>query len=112
MAASQLKVDYDQLNTLHQRLTTASDNMRDDSHTMQSLATAVGDERLADKLRDFGHDWSVHRANIRENIDWLNDKVRQIAEELEKIDGDLAKGLTDPAPSSPTPSGRGPVAAI
>ena len=111
MAASQLKVDYDQLTALHQRLTTASDNMRDDSQTMQSLATAVGDERLADKIRDFGHDWSVHRADIRENVDWLNDKVRQIAEELEKIDTDLAKGLTDPGPA-PAPSGRGPAIAI
>jgi hypothetical protein len=110
MAASQLKVDYDHLTTLHQRLTTASDHMRDDSHTMDALAGAVGDERLADRLRDFGHDWSVHRADIRENIDWLRGKVKQIAEELEKIDGDLASGLRDSSTPAPAPSGRGPTA--
>jgi predicted nucleic acid-binding Zn-ribbon protein len=109
MAASQLKVDYDQLSTLHQRLQTASDNMRDDSHTMQELASAVGDERLADKIRDFGQDWSVHRADIRENIGWLNDKVKQIADELEKIDGDLAAGLTNSSAPAPTSTNRGPM---
>ncbi|MFT4028852.1 MAG: hypothetical protein QM675_03165 [Protaetiibacter sp.] len=107
MAASQLKVDYDHLTTLHQRLTTASDQLRDDSQTMDELAGAVGDERLADRLREFGNDWAVHRANIRENIDWLRDKVQQIAEELEKIDGDLASGLRDSGTPAPGPSGRG-----
>ncbi|MCS0500350.1 hypothetical protein [Protaetiibacter mangrovi] len=109
MAGSQLKVDYDHLTTLHRRLTTASDNMRDDSHTMQALASAVGDHRLAERIRDFGHDWSVHRADIRENVDWLRDKVKQIADELEKIDGDLAAGLTNSG-AAPAPSRKGPTA--
>jgi len=108
MASSQLKVDYEQLAALHRRLDTASDNMRDDSDTMSALASAVGEERLADRIREFGKDWSVHRAGIRENIDWLKGKVELISDELEKIDGDLARGLSDAGTAPATPRGRGP----
>ncbi len=107
MAGDRIKVDYEQLGELQQRLQTASDNMHDDSHTMNALASAVGDSRLADRIRDFSHDWSVHRADIRENVDWLRDKVKQIADELEKIDHDLATGLTES--STPPPTNRGPM---
>ena len=107
MAGDRVKVDYEQLGELQRRLQTASDNMRDDSPTMQALAAAVGDERLAGRIRDFSHDWSVHRANIRENVDWLREKVAQIASEFEKIDGDLASGLAES--NTPSPSTRGPM---
>jgi len=109
MAGDRIKVDYEQLGELQRRLQTASENMHDDAQTMQALAAAVGDERLAGRIRDFSHDWSVHRADIRENVDWLRDKVKQIADELEKIDGDLAAGLTDSGTPAPTPGHRGPM---
>jgi hypothetical protein len=108
MTGGQLKVDYEQLAALHRRLDTASDNMRDDSDTMSALASAVGEERLAERIREFGKDWSVHRADIRENIDWLRDKVERISDELEKIDGDLARGLQDAGAPPAPPAGRGP----
>lgn len=107
MAGDRIRVDYEQLGALQRRLQTASDNMHDDSQTMQALAAVVGDERLAGRIRDFSRDWAVNRANIRENVDWLRDKVKQIADELEKIDGDLADGLSDSG--APAPARRGPM---
>lgn len=110
MSASQLKVDYDQLTSLETRLNSAADNMRDDRQTMEALASAVGDAKLADRIRDFSSDWSINRANIRENVEWLREKVAMIADELESLDSELAKGLTTPAASTPaTPRGPMPV---
>ena len=108
MAEQCIRVDYDQLTRLHTRLQTASSNMHDDSSTMQELADAVGDSRLAGRIREFGKDWSVHRANILENVDWLREKVKMIADEFEKIDKDLATGLTSAPAPAPAPARRGP----
>ena len=109
MAAECIRVDYNQLTTLHTRLQTAASNMRDDSLTMNGLADYVGDEKLAGRIREFGKDWRVHRANLLENVEWMQEKVKQVADEFKKIDGDLATGLTSaPAPTR-TPT-KGPTA--
>jgi hypothetical protein len=109
MAGDRIKVDYVQLGELQQRLQTASDNMHDDSHTMNALASAVGDSRLADRIRDFSDSWDKHRVDIRDRLQWLHDSIKNISEQLVQVDTDLANGLTTP-PSGSGGGGRAPQA--
>ncbi len=91
----QLKVDYDDLQQLDVRLTAVISTMREDGQNMSALATAVGDERLATRVREFGSSWAVHRHNIRENLEWLRDSVRNIHEDMAATDAELAAGLKE-----------------
>lgn len=93
MASDKIKVDYNDLNDLHGKLTSIVNTMGSDGPTMSTLAGAVGDARLSQKIVDFGGSWAVHRIQIKEDLEWLRDKVRTISEGLEKADADLASGL-------------------
>jgi uncharacterized protein YukE len=90
---AQLRVDYDNLSQLDRRLTRIVDTMSNESDNMSALAGAVGDSRLADRLIEFGNGWKIHRDQIRENLEWLRDSVRQIHTEFENTDAELAAGV-------------------
>lgn len=96
MASDSIKVDYDDLNALDVKLTGIVNTMGTDGSTMSTLANAVGDHRLSQKVIEFGSSWAVHRLQINEDIEWIRDQVRKIAEELAKTDADLASGLQTP----------------
>lgn len=93
MASDKIKVDYNDLNDLDGKLTRIVNTMGTDGSTMTTLANAVGDHRLSQKVIEFGSSWAVHRIQINEDLTWLRDKVREIAVGLEKADADLASGL-------------------
>jgi hypothetical protein len=95
VASNSIKVDYDDLNALDVKLTGIVNTMGTDGTTMTTLADAVGDYRLSQKIVDFAKSWAVHRYQINEDIEWIRDQVRKIATELEKTDADLASGLKD-----------------
>lgn len=88
-----LKVDYDDLSHLERKLTHIISTMENDESTAAALAEAVGDAHLAGRIRDFGGSWEIHRAQIKEDIEWMHAKVEQISTELTKVDTDLANGL-------------------
>jgi hypothetical protein len=88
-----LRVDYDDLSTLDTKLTHIVGSMKNDNHTTSDLAAAVGDARLADKINEFGHSWSIHRGQITEELEWMRDKVREISDGFKGTDTDLAAGL-------------------
>ncbi|AYF98519.1 hypothetical protein [Protaetiibacter intestinalis] len=91
--ADRLRIDYDDLATLDSGLTRAITALEHDGESAETLAGAVGDARLADRIRGYSHGWAVHRGHIRENLVWLRDSVKQIHTEFEATDSDLAKGL-------------------
>jgi len=93
MASDKIKVDYNDLNDLDGKLTKIVSTMGSDGSTMSTLASVVGDPRLSQKVLDFAGSWAVHRLQIKEDLEWLRDKVREISEGLEKADADLASGL-------------------
>ena len=88
-----LKVDYDDLSHLERKLTRIISTMDNDESTASALAEAVGDSHLAGRIRDFGGSWEIHRAQIKEDIEWMHAKVEQISTEFTKVDTDLADGL-------------------
>lgn len=94
MAGSEkLKVDYSDLSELDNKLTRIVNSMGADGGATQALANAVGDPRLSQRVIEFGNSWAVHRTQIKEDLEWMRDKVRQIAVEFEKVDTDFASGL-------------------
>jgi len=93
MASDKIKVDYNDLEALETKLTTIVNALGADGSTMTTLANAVGDHRLADKVLEYGKSWAVHRIQINEDIEWIRDQVRDIATKLSATDADLANGL-------------------
>lgn len=88
-----IKVDYGQLGELEQKLSRVVSVMSTELEASATLATMVGDAGLAAKVIGFGQSWNKHRFEIRDNLEFLRDSVKNIHEQLESVDAHLASGL-------------------
>lgn len=101
-----MKVDYNRLADLESNLTTALNVISNEFESAQTLSFAVGDSRLGQRSVQFRDSWDKHRLDIRDELEYLRDSVKNIATELEKVDANLATGISTPAPIAATPAAR------
>lgn len=106
-SSSQMKVDYDMLSELEAHLTNAVNVLGMDLESSATIALHSGDARLGARIADFSTSWNKHRFDIKENLEWLRDSVKNIAIQLSDVDKSLAQGLTAPASTTPASPGGG-----
>lgn len=100
MSGTQMRVDYDRLGELKKNLDTAVTVVGSEFESMLALAGAVGDGRLAARTNEFRDSWDKRRLDIVNNLEYLRDSVKNIAEQLAETDAQLASGLTTPSPAA------------
>lgn len=107
-SASQMKVDYDMLAELEAHLTNALNVLGMDLESSATIAAHSGDPRLGARIAEFSTSWNKHRFDIKADLEWLRDSVKNIAVQLSEVDKSLAQGLATPAPSVPINSPSNP----
>jgi hypothetical protein len=101
-SSSQIKVDYEMLGDLESHLSNALHVLEMDIESAVTIAAATGSVHLGAKIVQFNQDWNKHRYDIKDNLEWLRDSVKNIATQLGDADKSLATSLTAPAPSGPS----------
>lgn len=102
--SAQVKLDYEQLHELEQHLTNALDVLAMDIESSGTIAAASGDARLGAHIVDFNRAWNKHRYDIKDQLEWLRDSVKNIAEQFAETDRTLATGITGSGSASGTAS--------
>lgn len=106
-SSSQVKLDYDALTDLEGHLTNALNVLEMDIESSATIALAVGNARLGSEVMEFNQSWNKHRYDIKDNLEWLRDSVKNIATQLSDVDKSLASGLTAPASPGAGSAGGG-----
>lgn len=57
------------------------------------IASVVGHDKLAGKVREFGNNWDTTRGRFREHLEALAKTFDAIADTFEDLDGKLAEAL-------------------
>jgi len=102
-----MKVDYEMLSDLEAHLTNALNVLGMDIESSATIAANSGDARLGGTIVAFNQSWIKHRYDIKENLEWLRDSVKNIAVQLSDVDKSLAQGLKAPAAVPASPGGGG-----
>ncbi|MEO7123907.1 MAG: hypothetical protein ABI400_12490 [Lacisediminihabitans sp.] len=88
-----LKIDTQNLRDAASALKTVRTEFEEANANSDTLADAVGEQRLADRIKDFAHNWDMKRKDFVEDIRTLEKNLTDGADALEKTDTDLAAGL-------------------
>ena len=96
-SSSQVKLDYDALSDLEGHLTNALNVIGMDIESSATIAANCGDARLGGRVMEFNQSWNKHRYDIKDQLTWLRDSVKNIAEQFSETDKSLASGLTGAA---------------
>lgn len=107
-SSSQMKVDYEMLSNLEAHLTNALNVLGMDIESSATIAANSGDARLGTTIVGFNQSWNKHRYDIKANLEWLRDSVKNIATQLSDVDKSLAQGLAAPASAAATSVSSGP----
>ncbi|MDI2098534.1 hypothetical protein [Ruicaihuangia caeni] len=62
-----------------------------------SVAAAVGDDGLEDRVREFSRKWNDRRKNMTEQVKALYEQVKAIRENLDAVDQELVRALEEAA---------------
>ncbi len=98
------------------RIIVNTDDLRDSANALKLIdseftkaddnadefAQVVGHGGLADKIKDFSTRWEHHRHDMLDNIEALRKILSDGADKLDETDRDMAKSLTQPAPTAGT----------
>lgn len=60
-----------------------------------SAADAVGHRGLADRVRNFAHNWDNRRRDLVEQIETIEEQLDNLQEQFDVTDRELAAGLED-----------------
>ena len=101
---SDLVVDTTALSDLGTDLARVATEFSEANVHSDTIADAVGHERLADKVRSFAHGWDDTREDMVEQITFLSEAATAIADTLIETDGQLACSLEDAGDGSLTPT--------
>jgi hypothetical protein len=93
-SSSQVKLDYDALSDLESHLTNALNVLGMDIESSATIAVASGDTRLGARVLEFNRSWNKHRYDIKDQLTWLRDSVKNIAAQFEETDKTLASGIS------------------
>jgi uncharacterized protein YukE len=100
-----LKIDTEVLRESVRALDLVDSEFTDANNNSDALADAVGHNELADRVRNFAHNWDHRRKEMIEAIESLRKILTEGADTIEQTDQKLASNLTDPAPApAPSPS--------
>jgi len=94
-SSTQVKLDYDALSDLESHLTNALNVLGMDIESSATIAVASGDTRLGARVLEFNQSWNKHRYDIKAELEYLRDSVKNIAAQFEETDRSLATVLTD-----------------
>jgi hypothetical protein len=112
-----LKIEFDDLDLLKDRLDAALLQLEADVSNTSELEVACGHLILAGAIDAFSTTWNKHRMDIRDNLQWMKDSVGKIGTSFTKTDEALADALEKPPankttiPHAQTGGGNGPEAA-
>ena len=101
MGLDKIQVDTQLLRDSGHALSTIESEFTNANQHSDVLAEAVGDDQLADRVRNFTKNWDQHRKELVEQIGSLKKIILDGADNLESADSQLADKLT----ATPTPRG-------
>lgn len=58
-----------------------------------AVAEAVGHDWLAERVRNFAHNWDNRRKDLVEQLQTVQDNMKEIQDAFEEIDVEFANGL-------------------
>lgn len=106
-SSSQVKLDYDALTDLEGHLTNALNVLEMDIESSATIALAVGNARLGSEVMEFNQSWNKHRYDVKEELVYLRDSIKNIAKQFKDTDNSLASGISGGGSSSTGGSGGG-----
>jgi hypothetical protein len=97
--ADRLKVDMDQLERIRLKLSQVTNLLSGDDTFSADAANFVGNEHLAQRVRDFGTSWDDRRVKLVQRLDRIEDAVGKIGSSFTNVDTELKNALgAPPAP--------------
>lgn len=93
----QLEIDVDLLLETGTDLTRIVDEFDGADSYADRVAEAVGDDTLADAVRDFSREWKNRRAKMKDSIANLAELTTAVGEQFRDVDTKLATSLDEGA---------------
>lgn len=90
--ATEFKVDHS-IHGLARDLKAISDEFGDAEDFSDDLAEAVGNDGLADEVRDFATKWNKKRTEMKNNVDFVHALIKALGDGTDQIDSDLQKAI-------------------
>lgn len=90
---TRLKVNTEALRKAADGLDLAKTELGEAKVQAGKAAEAVGDEKLAEAIRDFASTWETRRGQIVKAVDGLANSLRGVADNFEMTDNELSKAL-------------------
>ena len=90
---SDLILDGDVIERMRSDLGRLRREFDDANENSDAVAVAVGHSHLADKVRNFAHNWDQRRKDLVEQITTIEDNMAEISMQFATLDGDLATDL-------------------
>lgn len=84
-----LEIDTDVLVEAGRSLRVVATEFEHANANSDRAAEAVGDDRLADRVRDFAHNWDDKRGKILKNIGTLAEAATGVGEAFEQLETDF-----------------------
>jgi len=88
-----LQVDISELRSRSKSLRATAALLDDAKIDALDIASVVGHDKLAGKVREFGNNWDTTRGRFREHLEALAKTFDAIAETFEDLDRDLETAL-------------------
>ncbi len=88
-----LKLDTTELRNRSKSLRATAALLDDAKIDALDIASVVGHDKLAGKVREFGNNWDTTRGRFREHLEALAKTFDAIADTFEDLDGKLAEAL-------------------
>lgn len=90
---SDIRIDFDRLSRAHDRLTTVINDFESAGELGAQLPAAVGYPPLMFVTDDFRSAWSIRRAELSEELRFLDDAVVAIRDTFQELDSELVRRL-------------------
>ena len=88
-----LKLDTTELRNRSKSLRATAALLDDAKIDALDIASVVGHDKLAGKVREFGNNWDTTRGRFRDHLEALAKTFDAIADTFEDLDGKLAEAL-------------------
>jgi hypothetical protein len=98
----QLKVDMDQLERIRLKLSQVTNLLAGDDTFSAEAADFVGNDHLAQRVRDFGTSWDDRRVKLVARLDRIEDAVGKIGSSFSNVETELKNALGGSAPTPVT----------
>ncbi|WP_166865924.1 hypothetical protein [Salinibacterium sp. ZJ70] len=102
MSGTRIRLDYESLQELSKNLKFVVDVMSRDTEMGIGVGGVVGRADLAGAANSFRDSWDKRRLELRDQFEWLQESVENIATQFATVDKDLASGLSQGSGNAPS----------